>query len=57
MAKALDRTEIMIDDFGANALTEAELANLADAAAVQAYCRQNRVLLIKDWDTYLGYAK
>ena len=57
MAKVLDRTEIMIDDFGANALTEAELANLADAAAVQAYCRQYRALLIKDWDTYLGYAK
>ena len=57
MANALDRTEIMIDDSGANALTEADLATLTDAAAVQAYCRQNRVLLIKDWDTYLGVAK
>jgi hypothetical protein len=53
MAKALDRTEIMIDATGANAVPE----DVVGVEAVQAYCRQYRALLIKDWDTYLGYAK
>lgn len=57
MAKALDRTEIMIDDFGANALSAEDLETLTDAAKVQEFCRQSRVLLIKDWDTYCGRAK
>lgn len=57
MAKTLDRTEIMIDDFGANDLSAEELETLTDAAKVQEFCRQSRVLLIKDWDTYCGRAK
>ena len=59
MAKALDRTEIMMDNYGANDLTAEELATVEtiDAAAAQSLYRQYRALLIKDWDTYLGYAK
>ena len=59
MAKALDRTEIMMDNYGANDLTAEELATVetVDAAAAQALYRAYRALLIKDWDSYLGYAK
>ena len=59
MAKAIDRTEIMIDWFGANELTAEELATVEtiDAAAAQSLYRAYRALLIKDWDSYLGRAK
>ena len=59
MAKALDRTEIMMDNYGANDLTAEELATVEtiDAAAAQSLYRAYRALLIKDWDSYLGYAK
>ena len=59
MAKVIDRTEIMIDWFGANELTAEELATVdtIDAAAAQSLYRAYRALLIKDWDSYLGRAK
>ena len=59
MAKKLDRTEILIDNFGANELTAEELATVetVDAAAAQSLYRQYRALLIKDWDSYCGRAK